>query len=182
MVPDVLRPGEEVVVTALPLYHVFALMVNFITYFSVGADNWLVPNPPDMDAFVEILRRARPSVRRFRRRARERFTPLFVAGAGARTTCPPSPGCLDALQAFGGGCQESHRQPRGGKVAQTRPARKSGYPTCQRPYTQLPPPKPAALARPNRTRQRDPGSQSAQRPVAAPAPSPATLPRRQEPR
>jgi long-chain acyl-CoA synthetase len=62
MVPDVLRPGEEVVVTALPLYHVFALMVNFITYFSVGADNWLVPNPRDMDAFVEILRRARPTV------------------------------------------------------------------------------------------------------------------------
>ena len=27
----------------MPLYHIFALMVNFITYFSVGADNWLVP-------------------------------------------------------------------------------------------------------------------------------------------
>jgi len=62
MVPDVLRPGSEVVVTALPLYHVFALMVNFITYFSIGADNWLVPNPRDMDGFVEILRQARPTV------------------------------------------------------------------------------------------------------------------------
>ena len=30
--PDALRPGKEVVVTALPLYHIFALMVNFITY------------------------------------------------------------------------------------------------------------------------------------------------------
>jgi len=28
--PDALRPGQEVVVTALPLYHIFALMVNFI--------------------------------------------------------------------------------------------------------------------------------------------------------
>ena len=37
--PDALRPGEEVIVTAIPLYHIFALMVNFITYFSVGADN-----------------------------------------------------------------------------------------------------------------------------------------------
>jgi long-chain acyl-CoA synthetase len=37
--------GEEVIVTALPLYHIFALMVNFIGYFSVGAENWLVPNP-----------------------------------------------------------------------------------------------------------------------------------------
>ena len=58
MRPDALRPGEEVVVTALPLYHIFALMVNFITYFSIGAENWLVPNPRDMDGFVEILRRS----------------------------------------------------------------------------------------------------------------------------
>ena len=47
-----MRPGEEVIVTAIPLYHIFALMVNFITYFSVGADNWLVANPRDMDGFV----------------------------------------------------------------------------------------------------------------------------------
>ena len=57
--PDALRPGEEVVVTALPLYHIFALMVNFITYYSIGAENWLVPNPRDMDGFVEILQQAR---------------------------------------------------------------------------------------------------------------------------
>jgi long-chain acyl-CoA synthetase len=56
--PDALRPGEEVVVTALPLYHIFALMVNFITYFSVGAENWLVPNPRDVNNFVEILEKA----------------------------------------------------------------------------------------------------------------------------
>jgi len=57
-----IRPGAEVVVTALPLYHVFALMVNFITYFSLGAENWLVPNPRDMDGFVEILKAARCTV------------------------------------------------------------------------------------------------------------------------
>src|SRR5499427_5114192 len=62
MLPEVQRPGQEVVVTALPLYHVFALMVNFITYFSIGADNWLVANPRDMDGFIEILRQARPTV------------------------------------------------------------------------------------------------------------------------
>ena len=60
--PDALRPGEEVIVTAIPLYHIFALMVNFITYFSVGADNWLVPNPRDFDAFLGTLRAARPTV------------------------------------------------------------------------------------------------------------------------
>jgi len=60
--PGALRPGEEVVVTAIPLYHIFALMVNFISYFSVGAENWLVPNPRDMGGFVEVLRQARPTV------------------------------------------------------------------------------------------------------------------------
>ncbi len=60
--PEAVRPGEEVVATAIPLYHIFALMVNFITYFSVGGDNWLVPNPRDMDAFVATLKAARPTV------------------------------------------------------------------------------------------------------------------------
>jgi len=61
-VPDALRPGQEVVVTALPLYHIFALMVNFISYFSVGAENWLVTNPREMDGFVDILKQARCTV------------------------------------------------------------------------------------------------------------------------
>ena len=60
--PDDIRPGEEVIVTAIPLYHIFALMVNFITYFSVGADNWLVPNPRDFDAFLATFKAARPTV------------------------------------------------------------------------------------------------------------------------
>ena len=57
-----LRDGEEVIVTALPLYHIFALMVNFVTMFSVGAENWLVANPRDMDGLIDTLKRARPSV------------------------------------------------------------------------------------------------------------------------
>jgi long-chain acyl-CoA synthetase len=60
--PDALRPGEERVVTALPLYHIFALMVNFITYYSIGAENWLVPNPRDMKSFVETMKEARCTV------------------------------------------------------------------------------------------------------------------------
>ena len=54
--------AEDVVVTAIPLYHIFALMVNFITYFSVGADNWLIANPRDMDSFVQTLNQAKPTV------------------------------------------------------------------------------------------------------------------------
>ena len=62
MMPDALRPGQEVVVTAIPLYHIFALMVNFIAYFSVGADNWLVANPRDMDGFVQTLQQSKVTV------------------------------------------------------------------------------------------------------------------------
>jgi long-chain acyl-CoA synthetase len=58
---DALHPGQDVVVTALPLYHVFALMVNFISFYSVGAENWLVPNVRDIDSLVEIMRQARPT-------------------------------------------------------------------------------------------------------------------------
>ncbi len=60
--PDALRPGQEVVITALPLYHIFALMVNFITYYSIGAENWLVPDPRNMGNFIEILQNARCTV------------------------------------------------------------------------------------------------------------------------
>jgi long-chain acyl-CoA synthetase len=51
--PSAVRPGQEVIVTAIPLYHIFALMVNFLTYFSAGAESWLVANPRDMDGFVK---------------------------------------------------------------------------------------------------------------------------------
>jgi len=61
-IPDALRPGQEVVVTALPLYHIFALMVNFIRCYSIGAENWFVPNPRDMNGFVDILSKARPTI------------------------------------------------------------------------------------------------------------------------
>ena len=56
---DALCPGEDVVVTALPLYHIFALMLNFIAYYSIGAENWLVPNARDIDSLVETLRQSR---------------------------------------------------------------------------------------------------------------------------
>lgn len=62
MMPEAMRPGQEVVITAVPLYHILALMVNFISYFSRGAENWLVVNPRDMDAFIDIIKAARPTV------------------------------------------------------------------------------------------------------------------------
>ena len=57
-----LQPGEEILVTALPLYHIFALMVNFITCFSIGTENWLIANPSDLDGFIDIFIQARLSL------------------------------------------------------------------------------------------------------------------------
>ena len=49
---DYVKMGEEVVMTAIPMYHIFALMVNTLTYFKFGAINVLITDPRDMAAFV----------------------------------------------------------------------------------------------------------------------------------
>ena len=59
---ETLRPGEDVIVTALPLYHIFALMVNLISYFSLGAQNWLVANPRDIDGLINTFKESKMSV------------------------------------------------------------------------------------------------------------------------
>ena len=54
---DTLAEGKEVVITPLPLYHIFAMTVNFITFFVAGAKNVLITNPRDMKAFLgEMVR------------------------------------------------------------------------------------------------------------------------------
>ncbi len=50
-----LRPREEIVVTALPLYHIFALTVNCLSMLKIGAHNLLITNPRDMKAFIGDL-------------------------------------------------------------------------------------------------------------------------------
>jgi long-chain acyl-CoA synthetase len=40
-----IEPGKEVVLTALPLYHIFAFTFNLLAFFGVGARNILVPSP-----------------------------------------------------------------------------------------------------------------------------------------
>ena len=50
-----LQRGAEKVVTALPLYHIFALTANFFTFFKYGATNLLITNPRDMPGFVKEL-------------------------------------------------------------------------------------------------------------------------------
>ncbi|MCF1427527.1 MAG: long-chain-fatty-acid--CoA ligase FadD [Shewanella sp.] len=48
--------GREFVVTALPLYHIFALTVNCLLFLHKGAKNLLITNPRDIPAFVGELK------------------------------------------------------------------------------------------------------------------------------
>ena len=56
------REGEETIVTALPLYHIFALTANCLTFIRLGATNVLIPNPRDIPGFVKELGKYRFSV------------------------------------------------------------------------------------------------------------------------
>ncbi|MEN4974272.1 MULTISPECIES: long-chain-fatty-acid--CoA ligase FadD [Pantoea] len=51
----VLRDGKEFVVTALPLYHIFALTVNGLLFLELGGQNLLITNPRDIPGFVKEL-------------------------------------------------------------------------------------------------------------------------------
>ena len=49
--------GEEVIITALPLYHIFALTANCLTFFRYGSKNILITNPRDMPKFCADLKK-----------------------------------------------------------------------------------------------------------------------------
>jgi long-chain acyl-CoA synthetase len=49
------RPSDEMIITALPLYHIFSLTANCLVYSKVGATNVLITNPRDIPGFVKEL-------------------------------------------------------------------------------------------------------------------------------
>ena len=49
-------PGPNLVVTALPLYHIFSLTANCLTFMRFGGENLLIVNPRDLDRFVAEIR------------------------------------------------------------------------------------------------------------------------------
>lgn len=51
--------GNEVIITALPLYHIFALTANCMVFMKLGGLNHLISNPRDMRGFVKELQGAR---------------------------------------------------------------------------------------------------------------------------
>lgn len=51
------RTEQEVVITAIPMYHIFALTVNGILMMAAGAKNVLITNPRDMKGFMKELKK-----------------------------------------------------------------------------------------------------------------------------
>ena len=54
-ISPLMEEGKEIVVTALPLYHIFALTANCLTFLTLGGTNLLITNPRDMPGFVKEL-------------------------------------------------------------------------------------------------------------------------------
>jgi long-chain acyl-CoA synthetase len=54
--------GSEIVITALPLYHIFSLTINCLTFMKIGACNVLITNPRDFPGFVAELRKVKFSI------------------------------------------------------------------------------------------------------------------------
>ncbi|WP_146114172.1 long-chain-fatty-acid--CoA ligase FadD [Pantoea coffeiphila] len=52
---SLLKEGQETVVTALPLYHIFALTVNCLLFIDLGGANLLITNPRDIPGLVKEL-------------------------------------------------------------------------------------------------------------------------------
>jgi long-chain acyl-CoA synthetase len=52
-IKPVVREGQEFIITALPLYHVFALTANCLTFLMIGAQNLLIANPRDIPGFIK---------------------------------------------------------------------------------------------------------------------------------
>lgn len=53
MTPD----GKDLIITAIPMYHIFALTVNGLLMFSTGVKNVMITNPRDIPGFIKELRK-----------------------------------------------------------------------------------------------------------------------------
>lgn len=57
-----LKEGEEIVICALPLYHIFAFTVNALAIVKYGGHNILITNPRDIPGFVKELKKYKTTV------------------------------------------------------------------------------------------------------------------------
>lgn len=56
-IKNYIRDGKEIIITPLPLYHIFSLTANCLIFFSVGGLNVLITNPRDLPTFVKELKK-----------------------------------------------------------------------------------------------------------------------------
>ncbi|PCH55795.1 MAG: long-chain-fatty-acid--CoA ligase, partial [Legionellales bacterium] len=52
---NIIVVGNEIIITALPLYHIFSLTINCLSFVQLGAKNILITNPKDLNSFVKVL-------------------------------------------------------------------------------------------------------------------------------
>ncbi|MBI5448431.1 MAG: AMP-binding protein [Gammaproteobacteria bacterium] len=50
-----MKAGQEVIITAIPLYHIFSLTANCLTFLAMGALDVLITNPKDIPGFVKFI-------------------------------------------------------------------------------------------------------------------------------
>lgn len=60
--PYMNKNGGDIIITAIPMYHIFALTVNGMLMFSTGVKNVLITNPRDIPGFVKELRKHKFSI------------------------------------------------------------------------------------------------------------------------
>jgi long-chain acyl-CoA synthetase len=53
--PFLAPDGREIIITPLPLYHIFSLTANCLMFMTLGAENVLIPNPRDIPGFVKEM-------------------------------------------------------------------------------------------------------------------------------
>jgi len=55
--PYMSKGGDDIIITAIPMYHIFALTVNGVLMFNTGVKNVMITNPRDIPGFVKELKK-----------------------------------------------------------------------------------------------------------------------------
>lgn len=61
-ISSMIQEKKEIIITALPLYHIFSLTANCLSFLKIGAKNILITNPRDVSGFVRELKKSHFSV------------------------------------------------------------------------------------------------------------------------
>ncbi len=56
-IDPILKTGAEVILTPLPLYHIFSLTVNCLGFLHLGGKNILITNPRDIKSFIKVMKK-----------------------------------------------------------------------------------------------------------------------------